>query len=100
VNQFPFPKPCSGQLAHDVGQRQRENRAQERVCDLSERFVPRPAVLVLGATVPERDRVVHIADEDRVVRQVEQVRPFAYGLFVVPIVPRPFLERDSPLQPA
>ena len=47
------------------------------------RLLPCPAVLLLGAAVPEGDHVVQVAHEDRVVGQVEQARLAAEVVLVV-----------------
>ena len=49
-----------------------------------ERLLARPAVLLLRASIPERDDVVHVAHEDAVVSEIEQTGPFPQGLFGPP----------------
>ena len=46
--------------------------------DPSDRLVPLPAVQLLSTQIPIRDDVVHVANEDGVVRQVEEAGALLY----------------------
>ena len=81
VNQFPFPAAVPGQLVADCCQRLRQDRSQQLVTGPSTRLVGRPAVLLLRTSIPQRDHVVHVADQDAVVSEIEEAGPFPQGAF-------------------
>ncbi len=75
VDEFPLPATSAEQLRGNLFTWRRKNRVQELVSNLTERLLPDPAVQLLGATIPERNDVVHTAYEDRVVREVQELGP-------------------------
>src|SRR2546428_497290 len=74
VNEFALPAPRANQLSRDVFQRCGEDRLVQLVRIPPDGLVPRPPIQFLRAPVPVGDHIVHIAHEDRVVRQIEQRR--------------------------
>jgi hypothetical protein len=50
---------------------------------LSKRFVAFPPISFLRAAVPKRDYVVHVSDDDCVVREVKQIGAFAENFVCV-----------------
>ena len=81
VDEFPLPTARAEQRCGDLFERRREDRVQQLVSDLADRLIPLPAVQLLGATIPVGDDVVHVADEDRVMRQVEETGLLAQRRF-------------------
>ena len=62
-------------------ERRRQRRLCEFVRDATDGFLARPAVSFLGAAVPVGNDVVHVADKDRVVSEIEQTCLFAQDTF-------------------
>src|SRR5207253_1625414 len=74
VNELTLPAPGANQISRDVFQRCGEDRLVQVVRLLADGLVPLPPIQFLRAPVPVGDHVVHIAHEDRVVRQIEERR--------------------------
>ncbi len=58
----------------DGGEQFGEARVQQVMADAAERLLLRPTVEPLGALIPVGDEVVDVADEDRLVGEVEDER--------------------------
>src|SRR5262249_34243818 len=72
VDQLAVPTPGSKQLVPDLLERKGKYGVQELVCDSSDRILHRPAVQLLGSAIPVSDSIVHVAHENRVVREIQQ----------------------------
>jgi hypothetical protein len=81
VNEFPFPPASAEQLFGNLLKRFGEPRLQELVSDVADCLLTGPSVQFLGAAIPVGDYVVHVADEDRVMREVEQSSLLAQHAF-------------------
>ena len=68
----PSQRPVLQQLRADLVDRRRKNRLQKLVRSLADGLLRRPPVQLLSATIPVGDDVVHIADENRVVGEIQQ----------------------------
>src|SRR6266508_244274 len=77
VYELSFPAARPEQLRIDLFERRGKDRLHELVRDLADRLLTLPSVEFLRATVPEGNDVIHVAHEDRIVREVEEFRPFA-----------------------
>src|SRR5271168_1874571 len=80
IDELPLPAASTEQLRRDLFKWRGENRPQELVGDMAERLVLVPTVQLLGTAVPDRYDIIHVAYEDRVVREVEELRPFSQRL--------------------
>src|SRR5262249_20159430 len=67
-----LPAARSKQLLINLFEPFGEDRLQELVSDLADRLLSVPSVQFLGAAIPVGDHVVHIAHEDRIVREVKE----------------------------
>ena len=54
---------------------------REFVRDATDGFFARPTVSFFGAAIPVGDNVVHVADEDGVVCEIEEISPLAQHAF-------------------
>ena len=72
VHEFAFPAAGAQQLRVDLFKRRREDRLHELVRDLADRLIALPSVEFRSAQIPVSDDVIHVAHEDRIVRQVEK----------------------------
>src|SRR5207244_349785 len=72
VNELALPTAAAAQRVGDALERFGERGLQKLVGDLADRLRGLPSVELLRAAVPVRDDVVHVADEDGVVREVEK----------------------------
>src|ERR1700726_770223 len=70
--ELAFPTPRTKQLRADVFDWRRKNGAQKFMRPFPNRFFCCEPVQLLGPPVPVRDEVVHVADEDGVMREIEQ----------------------------
>ena len=70
VNELPFPSVSTEQRRRNLLERLGEARLQELMSHFADRLLALPSVEFLGAVIPVRDNVVHVADEDRVMREV------------------------------
>ena len=71
----------------------------ELVRDLADGLLPVPSVPFLGAAIPVRDDIGHITDENRVVREIEQVgllASFRRGIEFVEGLAQLLLDASSP----
>ncbi len=73
MNELPLPPASADQLLRDLFERLGESRVQELVGDLPESLVVRPSIQGPGSAIPVGDDVVHVSDEDGVVREVEEI---------------------------
>ena len=71
--ELSLPAARAEQLLIDFFKRCGKNRLHELVGDLADGLLPVPSVSFLGAAIPVRDDIAHITDENRVVREIEQV---------------------------
>ena len=74
VTELAFPAPRVEQLRRNLPQRFGEARVQQLVSDMAGRLLRGPPVQLLRASIPVRDDALHVADEDRVLREIEQAR--------------------------
>ena len=72
--EFPLPSSGAQELCADLLERTRKGRAQKLTGALADGLLRRPPQGLLRAAVPVGDHVVHVADEDRVVGEIEQAR--------------------------
>jgi hypothetical protein len=73
VDELAFPAPGAGQLGHDVGERGGEDGLQAAMGHRAHRLRLGPSVHLLRPAIPVDDDVLLVADEDRVVGQVEEL---------------------------
>src|ERR1700730_13964743 len=73
VSELALPAPGARQRFRDLLERSGKYRLQELMRDLAERLVPSPSIELLGAAIPVGDLVARIADENRVVREFEEL---------------------------
>src|SRR5258705_1219593 len=79
MHDLAFPPPGAPQLRDDLIKWLREDRLKQIVSgNLSDHFLCRPPVELRGATIPVGDNVMHIADEYRVVGEIEKPRLLAH----------------------
>ena len=81
VNQLAFPPAAAQELGIDFCQRRREDRLHQPMRDPPEGLLPGPAVQLRRGAIPIGDRIAHVADEDGVVREIEQARLLAQSGF-------------------
>src|SRR4051794_33828905 len=72
MDQFSFPPASLKQFGIYFLEWRAEHFLHELVRDTADCFYARPAVSFFGAAIPIGDYVVHIADEDRLVREVKE----------------------------
>ena len=100
VDELSLPAARAEQLFIDLFERCGEDRLHEPVGDLPDGLVPRPSVQFFGPTVPVGDHVVHVAHENRVVREVEQAGLLCsfghFDLEFIPSFPKLSLDPASP----
>src|SRR3954462_11334166 len=72
MNQFSFPPASLEQDGIYFLERRWEGGLGEFVSDTADGLFARPTVAFLGASIPVGDNVVHVADEDGVVREIEE----------------------------
>src|SRR5262249_29114531 len=70
---FPFPTSGVQQFPLDLFGGHRKNGMQQILCASSDRLFRRPAIQLFRTVVPIRDHTTHIANKNRIVRQIEQV---------------------------
>src|SRR5208282_5101457 len=70
--EFAVPTPRAQKLRPNLLNRRREDRLQELVSRLADRFLRRPAVHLLSAPIPISNDVAHVSDENRVVCEIQQ----------------------------
>src|ERR1700727_3119105 len=70
--ELTFPPACPQHLPAKLPKRDRENCPQELMRGLPNRFLRPPSVSLLRSAIPVGDDVVHIANEYRVMRLVEE----------------------------
>ena len=78
--EFALPIPGRRRFAVDFLERFGMLRREQIVRDLADRVRLRPAVHALRPLVPVADRVVGIERQDRVARQLQQLRLLAHGV--------------------
>ena len=81
VNQFSFPAASLKQFGVYFLERLRESCLRELVRDATESFRPRPAVAFFRTAIPVGDDVVHVANEDGIMRQIEKTGMLAQSVF-------------------
>src|ERR1700730_16892686 len=79
--EFSFPAACTEQLHVDFRQRRWKDCLRELVRYLVDSLLFGPAVQFLGAAIPVGNDVGHVADEDGVVREVEEAGLLVQYLF-------------------
>ena len=72
VNELAIPPAGAQQAGKNLFQRLGKVRLQEFAGNSAGSFFARPTVLLLGASIPVSDDVVHVANEDRIVGEVEK----------------------------
>jgi hypothetical protein len=72
VDELAFPPAGAHELILDRFARQREYRMQQLVRNLAERLLAGPPISFLGDSVPIGDGLVEIADENGLMRDIEQ----------------------------
>jgi hypothetical protein len=72
MDELPLPPVGAEQLRIDFCQRLGEARVQDLVSSLADRLLAVPPVEPLGTAIPISDDVVHVAHENRVMREVEE----------------------------
>src|SRR6478672_4750035 len=86
---LPVPAVVPQQLGVDDSERYWELRLQELVSVLSDCLVRRPPEQLFGSPIPVGNDVVHVPDEDAVVREVEQARLLgSFRYFLRELIPR------------
>ena len=71
--EFAVPTPGSAAVPRESLQSAPGKRGlQKLVSALADRFLRRPAIQLLRSAIPVSDDVVHIADENGVVREIQQ----------------------------
>src|SRR6266508_912274 len=86
VYELSFPAARPEQLRIDLFEPCGKDRLRELVSDLADSLLTLPSVEFFRATVPEGDDVIHVAHEDRVVREVEEFGALAQRLFCALLV--------------
>jgi hypothetical protein len=73
VEQLAFPAVVAQERCGDLLKRRGKDCLQQLMRDPTDRLFAFPTIEVLGAAVPVRDHVVHVADENRIVREIEEL---------------------------
>ncbi|HEV8026187.1 MAG TPA: hypothetical protein VGP50_02090 [Stellaceae bacterium] len=73
LHELAFPPAATHDVALDLLEGPREGRLQQRVDDFADRLLRRPSVERLGGAIPGADDSVHIAHENAVMHEVQQV---------------------------
>ena len=74
MNELTLPTAGLQQLRSNFLQRRRENSFQQFMGYSADRIVPAPAVQLLGARVPVSYDIIHVADKNRVVGEIKELR--------------------------
>ena len=72
MRQFSFPASIPFEMRIDFGKAGGKTRLEQTMGETTERLLRRPAVEFLRALIPEDHTTHGIADEDRVVREIDE----------------------------
>ena len=73
MRQFPFPASIPFEVRINISKAGGKTRLEQAMAETTKRLLGRPAVEFLRSLIPEDHTVHGIADEDRIVRQVDEL---------------------------